>query len=117
MPVDPKQYHAVLGVAASASATEIKRAFRRRAIDLHPDTNKSPHATEMFLLLKEAYETLCNVSRRAVYDTSDLADVWEDTHGISQESDTEPIVSSYCSKITAHALYFIFLSIYIYFVT
>ena len=111
MPVDPRQYYAVLGVAASASATEIKRAFRRRAIELHPDTNKSPHAAEMFLLLKEAYETLSNVSRRAVYDTSDLAVDWEDTDGNSQESETEPIVCSECSKITAQPRYVIFLRI------
>jgi hypothetical protein len=111
MPVDPKQYYAVLGVAASASATEIKRAFRRRAIELHPDTNKSPHAAEMFLLLKEAYETLSNVSRRAVYDTSDLAVAWEDTDADSQESETEPIVCSECSKITAQPRYVIFLKI------
>ena len=111
MPVDPRQYYAVLGVAASASATEIKRAFRRRAIELHPDTNKSPHAAEMFLLLKEAYETLSNVSRRAVYDTSDLAVHWEDTDGNSQESETEPIVCSECSKITAQPRYVIFLRI------
>jgi len=111
MPVDPKQYYAVLGVAASASATDIKRAFRRRAIELHPDTNKSPHAAEMFLLLKEAYETLSNVSRRAVYDTSDLAVDWEDADADAQESETEPIVCSACNKITAQPRYVIFLKV------
>ena len=46
MAVDPKGFYAILGVPASASATEIKHAFRKRAIDLHPDRNKAPHAVD-----------------------------------------------------------------------
>jgi len=116
MSVDPKGYYAVLGVQTSASATEIKRAFRRRAIQLHPDRNTSPHAVNMFLLLKEAYETLSNVSRRAAYDIWETTDDSGDTDTPSREPDNEPIVCSKCSKITAQPRYVIFLRVKSYLV-
>jgi hypothetical protein len=116
MSLDPKGYYAVLGVQTSASATEIKRAFRRRAIQLHPDRNTSPHAVTMFLLLKEAYETLSNVSRRAAYDIWETSDDPDDTDSPSREPDDQPIVCSKCSKITAQPRYVIFLRVKSYLV-
>ncbi|HXG40018.1 MAG TPA: DnaJ domain-containing protein, partial [Candidatus Limnocylindrales bacterium] len=48
---------------------EIKRAFRRRARELHPDVNKDdPQAEEKFKQLAEAYEVLSDPERRAIYD-------------------------------------------------
>ena len=113
MAVDPKGYYAILGVAASASTTEIKRAFRRRAIDLHPDRNRSPHAAAMFVRLKEAYETLSNASRRASYDIWDSVED-EDADGTLLDEDTEPIVCSLCNKVTAQPRYVIFLRVQSY---
>jgi hypothetical protein len=109
MPIDPKGYYAILGVAVSASAAEIKHAFRHRAIALHPDTSKAPNAVEMFVRLKEAYETLSNRSRRAAYDiwqTSD--DDEEDEETPTAEAETEPMQCSVCSKVTAQPRYVIF---------
>ena len=111
MPVDPKGYYAVLGVPPSASGDEIKRAFRRRAIQLHPDRNQSPHALTMFLLLKEAYETLSNVSRRAAYDIWETTDDRAETEATSREPESEPIVCSRCGKVTAQPRYVIFLQV------
>src|SRR5437762_9777212 len=111
MPVDPKGYYAVLGIPASASATEIKHAFRRRAIQLHPDRNKSPHAVEMFVLLKQAYETLSNVSRRAAYDIWETTDTRDEQDSSSREPENEPIVCSVCGKITAQPRYVMFLEV------
>eukprot|EP00392_Amoebophrya_sp_AT5.2_P014578 g14739.t1 len=56
-----------LGVPRSASLAEIKRAFRQRSLELHPD--KSPGAPETaFLTLKEAYDILRDPQRRSLYD-------------------------------------------------
>jgi hypothetical protein len=49
-------YYQLLGITAQASAEEIKRAYRARALQLHPDRNPAPDAQEKFIALTEAYE-------------------------------------------------------------
>lgn len=61
-----KNYYLVLGVTAKASPAEIKAAFRRRALELHPD--QSGLESEPFLELQEAYEVLTDPQRRRRYD-------------------------------------------------
>ncbi|MFN5885584.1 MAG: DnaJ domain-containing protein, partial [Bacteroidota bacterium] len=51
-------YLNVLGVAESASVDDIKRAYRERAKQFHPDLNKEQNAHEKFVLINEAYEFL-----------------------------------------------------------
>jgi molecular chaperone DnaJ len=59
----------VLGVAPSAEETEIKKAFRGLARELHPDVNAhDPQAEEKFKEAAEAYEILSDAERRATYD-------------------------------------------------
>jgi len=59
----------VLGVSADADEREIKRAFRTRARELHPDVNShDPEAEEKFKEAAEAYEILSDAERRATYD-------------------------------------------------
>src|SRR3954451_20906972 len=58
----------LLGVSRSATAEEIKRAYRRRARELHPDTNPDPHADSQFKELGRAYEVLSDPNLRARYD-------------------------------------------------
>lgn len=60
----------VLGVTRTASDKDIKRAFRKLALKLHPDVNKEPGAAKAFTAAKEAYETLSDVRRRKEYDVS-----------------------------------------------
>jgi molecular chaperone DnaJ len=65
----PRDYYEVLGVSRSADETEIKKAFRRLARELHPDTNKDdPEAEEKFKEAAEAYEVLSDAERRRLYD-------------------------------------------------
>jgi molecular chaperone DnaJ len=63
-----RDYYEVLGVQRSASAGEIKSAFRKLALKYHPDRNKDPHAVELFKEASEAYEVLSDDQRRAQYD-------------------------------------------------
>ncbi len=62
-------YYEVLGVQRDASETEVKRAFRKLARELHPDVNAhDPQAEEKFKQAAEAYEVLSDPERRQVYD-------------------------------------------------
>ena len=61
-------YYEVLGVARGDSEEEIKKAFRRKAMEYHPDRNKNPDAEEKFKDINEAYQVLSDSKRRAQYD-------------------------------------------------
>lgn len=63
-----KDYYALLRISRAASETEIKIAFRRLAILLHPDKNPHPEAPQAFQELNEAYEILGDPIKRALYD-------------------------------------------------
>ena len=65
----PRDYYEVLGVGRDAGETEVKKAFRRLARELHPDTNPDPGAEDAFKEAAEAYEVLSDPERRRVYDT------------------------------------------------
>lgn len=58
----------LLEVAPTASADEIKHAYRRHAIRYHPDRNKTEGATAQFQQLTKAYETLSDPNQRQLYD-------------------------------------------------
>ncbi len=64
-----RDYYDVLGVAKAASADEIKKGFRKKAKELHPDRNSdNPEAESQFKEANEAYEVLKDAEKKAAYD-------------------------------------------------
>jgi len=62
------EYYALLKVSRTASEADIKKAYRKLAMELHPDRNNEPDAEERFKEITEAYEVLCDPELRARYD-------------------------------------------------
>ena len=63
-----RDYYEILGVPRDADEDAIKKAFRLRARELHPDVNPDPTAEAQFKEAAEAYEALSNAETRAIYD-------------------------------------------------
>jgi molecular chaperone DnaJ len=63
-----RDYYDVLGVSRTASKEEIKDAYRKLAMQYHPDRNKAPDAEEKFKEISEAYAVLSDDEKKAQYD-------------------------------------------------
>ncbi|MFZ6051821.1 J domain-containing protein [Halocola ammonii] len=63
------KYFEILGVGKNATLAEIKKAFRKKAKQLHPDVNDAPDAKEQFILLNEAYDYFQNLKAGKAYSS------------------------------------------------
>ena len=69
-----KNYWEILGLKPNASLEEIKKAYRKKAFEFHPDKNKSDHAEQEFIELTEAYEFL--KSYKKITYQNKTSDAW-----------------------------------------
>ena len=68
MATGQRDYYEVLGVAKGADAAEMKKAYRKLAMEFHPDRNASEDAAEKFKEINRAYEILSDTEKRQMYD-------------------------------------------------
>lgn len=61
-------HYSILGVSTNATKSEIKKAYRKLALQCHPDKNKSPDAHHQFISISEAFQILYDEEARAKYD-------------------------------------------------
>ncbi|KAJ1262566.1 hypothetical protein BS78_09G118700 [Paspalum vaginatum] len=69
-----KDYYAVLGLERRCSAEEIRKAYRRLSLKVHPDKNKAPGAEDAFKLVSKAFKCLSNDQSRRTYDLTGTID-------------------------------------------
>ncbi len=93
-----KDYYAVLGIEKGASADEIKKAYRKLAMQFHPDRNQGdPSAEERFKEVSEAYAVLSDAEKRQQYDTfgdTRFHQQWS-TEDIFRDFNIDDILSSF----------------------
>ena len=63
-----RDYYDILEVGTNASEEDIRKAFRKKAMEFHPDRNKADDASERFKEVNEAYQILSDPQRRGQYD-------------------------------------------------
>ena len=67
-PADTTELYKTLGIEKSSTAAQIKKAYRKTAIKVHPDKNSAPKADEAFKAVGLAYATLSDPQKRTIYD-------------------------------------------------
>lgn len=65
---DNQDYYSLLGVSKNATPQELKSAYRKLALQYHPDRNKSKEAEDKFKQINEAYEVLSDPQKKQMYD-------------------------------------------------
>jgi DnaJ-class molecular chaperone len=63
-----KDHYATLGLNNAASLADVKKAFRQKAAQFHPDRNPDPNASHYFREVQEAYDVLSDTDKRQAYD-------------------------------------------------
>jgi molecular chaperone DnaJ len=71
---EKRDYYEALGVSRDATKDQIKDAYRKLALQYHPDRNKAPEAEERFKEISEAYAVLSDDQKRQQYDTLGRSD-------------------------------------------
>lgn len=72
--MNSKDYYRLLKIDRGATAIDIKKAYRKLAMEFHPDVNTDPGAEEKFKAISEAYKVLGDGQKRQVYDQTGRTD-------------------------------------------
>ena len=81
----PAEHYAALGLSSDASLAEIKKAFRQKASQYHPDRNTAENAAALFRAVQEAYEVLSDATRRQAYDDNRRRNLLDDPAQTARE--------------------------------
>lgn len=111
---DSLGFYSTLGVLPSASPSEIKAAYRSKAMELHPDRNPDRDTTSEFQALQAAYEVLSNEKLRQQYDADSSIPPSATNDNQGSYKPFEPIYCSKCSAVSAQPRYKVFYSVYGY---
>ncbi|TYH68884.1 hypothetical protein ES332_D05G019700v1 [Gossypium tomentosum] len=65
---EKKDYYEILGLEKTCSVEDVRKAYRKLSLKVHPDKNKAPGAEEAFMVISEAFQCLSNEERRKTYD-------------------------------------------------
>jgi curved DNA-binding protein CbpA len=94
-----RNFYDVLGVRKTASTLEIKEAYKKLALECHPDRNSSPTAEERLKEASEAYSVLSNPEKKALYDAlgpEKYDDPWEVLlYRLERESERREVTREY----------------------
>jgi len=72
------EHYADLGLKSDATLADIKRAFRQKASQFHPDRNSDPDAPARFRQVQEAYDVLSDADKRQAYDDNRRRNLLDD---------------------------------------
>lgn len=79
------EHYAALGLKSDASLSDIKRAFRQKASQFHPDRNSDPDAPARFREVQEAYDVLSDDDKRKAYDDNRRRNLLDDPAQTARE--------------------------------
>ncbi len=79
------EHYAALGLKSDATLSDIKRAFRQKASQFHPDRNSDPDAPARFREVQEAYDVLSDDDKRKAYDDNRRRNLLDDPAETARE--------------------------------
>ena len=79
------EHYTALGLKSDASLSDIKRAFRQKASQFHPDRNSDPDAPARFREVQEAYDVLSDDDKRKAYDDNRRRNLLDDPAQTARE--------------------------------
>jgi hypothetical protein len=109
---DPKGYYKLLGVKTNATQEEIRNAYRKKSLEVHPDTSESSNAHKEFIEVQHAYQVLKDSRTRAEYDSESVEVPKQNTQRNATKEESEerfdPIRCSVCNCVSAQLRYVVF---------